>query len=256
MKIDSLFKTLPAVIDRIGYDDFYRQVDRSFRSVSSVSHFKILVYSKQNHPRLLAGKRETELDQDYCESAYLLDPFYDVICRHSHNGLVTLDSITRNDFEHSAYYNQFYNRLGWNNETNYIIHTPQDHTICLVYTTEQSPNALNHELIPYLESIKSAIFKHEEWHELGKKSYGEHDEKSHSYWHCSHGSAAPNSYPTLFGLTRRESEIVEYILQGHSTSSIAKMCFVSQGTVKNHRKNIYRKLNIKSQCELFSKFMN
>ncbi|MBX6997540.1 LuxR C-terminal-related transcriptional regulator, partial [Providencia rettgeri] len=32
--------------------------------------------------------------------------------------------------------------------------------------------------------------------------------------------------------------------------------FISLGTVKNHRKNIYQKLDINSQAELFNLFMN
>ncbi|WP_428981198.1 LuxR C-terminal-related transcriptional regulator [Marinomonas rhodophyticola] len=34
-----------------------------------------------------------------------------------------------------------------------------------------------------------------------------------------------------------------------------KNALVSEGTIKNHRKNIYRKLKIKSQAELFCKFL-
>ena len=57
------------------------------------------------------------------------------------------------------------------------------------------------------------------------------------------------------GLTPRESEIVRLILRGHSTESIGLHLAISQETVKVHRKNIYKKLKISTQAELFSLFI-
>ncbi|VTP60232.1 ATP-dependent transcriptional regulator [Serratia rubidaea] len=42
------------------------------------------------------------------------------------------------------------------------------------------------------------------------------------------------------------------ILAGQGSPQIAARLFISLGTVKNHRKNIYGKLGIGSQAELFS----
>ncbi|MEB8385812.1 helix-turn-helix transcriptional regulator [Rhodobacteraceae bacterium KMM 6894] len=56
-------------------------------------------------------------------------------------------------------------------------------------------------------------------------------------------------------LTERESQIAILILKGHSSKSIAHRIGVSPGTVKIHRRNFYRKLNISSQSELFSLFL-
>jgi DNA-binding CsgD family transcriptional regulator len=55
------------------------------------------------------------------------------------------------------------------------------------------------------------------------------------------------------GLTKREAEITAFILQGHSSLSISLILNISTETVKVHRKNIYRKLRISSQAELFMK---
>lgn len=60
---------------------------------------------------------------------------------------------------------------------------------------------------------------------------------------------------TRFGLTPRECEIVELILEGKGSPQIAQSLFISLGTVKNHRKNIYQKLDINSQGELFNLLM-
>ena len=52
-------------------------------------------------------------------------------------------------------------------------------------------------------------------------------------------------------LTTRECQVVREILSGHRTQEIAWRLGIAAGTVKIHRKNIYRKLGIASQVELF-----
>ena len=57
-------------------------------------------------------------------------------------------------------------------------------------------------------------------------------------------------------LSCREAEIVRLILKGHSSKSIARVLGNSPETVKVHRKRIFVKLNITSQGELFSLFLD
>ena len=56
-------------------------------------------------------------------------------------------------------------------------------------------------------------------------------------------------------LTQRESEVVAMVLRGHSSDAIAGALRIAPGTVKIHRKNIYAKLGIGSQAELFCMFL-
>jgi DNA-binding CsgD family transcriptional regulator len=56
-------------------------------------------------------------------------------------------------------------------------------------------------------------------------------------------------------LSVREQRIVQMILRGHSSHSIAARLGIAEGTVKNHRKSIYAKLEISSQQELFALFI-
>jgi|GEM_PF-6349236 len=57
------------------------------------------------------------------------------------------------------------------------------------------------------------------------------------------------------GLTSREVEIVELILQGHKNSEIANCLFISKFTVNCHIRNIFRKLNVKSRAKITSKII-
>ncbi len=56
-------------------------------------------------------------------------------------------------------------------------------------------------------------------------------------------------------LTAREQEIVELILQGHPTKSIAERLSLSRGTIKNYRQRLYDKLDITTEREIFLAFI-
>jgi DNA-binding CsgD family transcriptional regulator len=58
------------------------------------------------------------------------------------------------------------------------------------------------------------------------------------------------------GLTEREAAIVDLVLQGHSSDSIAARLTIAAGTVKVHRRNVYRKLAISSQAELLAVYID
>ena len=56
-------------------------------------------------------------------------------------------------------------------------------------------------------------------------------------------------------LTPREKTIVRHMIYGDSVIDTAKLLSITPGTVKNHKKNIYQKLNISSLSDLFSLFI-
>ncbi|MCP4020921.1 MAG: response regulator transcription factor [Desulfobacteraceae bacterium] len=56
-----------------------------------------------------------------------------------------------------------------------------------------------------------------------------------------------------FMLTRREIEIVSYILKGFTNREIALTLFIDEGTVKNHLKHIFSKTQVKNRTSLVSK---
>ena len=67
------------------------------------------------------------------------------------------------------------------------------------------------------------------------------------------GGASPEIVPThpdLDLLSRRERDVVTHLLQGHRVVSIAELLDVSEHTVRNHLKSIFRKLDVHSQAEL------
>lgn len=63
---------------------------------------------------------------------------------------------------------------------------------------------------------------------------------------------------TNFGsskLTDREGTVIRMVLQGYSPTAIAEKLYISQGTVRVHLRNSYKKLDIGSQVDLHNLFM-
>lgn len=55
---------------------------------------------------------------------------------------------------------------------------------------------------------------------------------------------------SLYGISKRERQIIELILQGKSNKEIEGLLFISPHTVKNHIYNLYQKLGVKSRGQL------
>jgi DNA-binding CsgD family transcriptional regulator len=58
------------------------------------------------------------------------------------------------------------------------------------------------------------------------------------------------------GLTPRERQIVALVLAGHGSEGIARRLGIGRGTVKNHRRRLYDKLDITTERELFLTYLD
>lgn len=63
-------------------------------------------------------------------------------------------------------------------------------------------------------------------------------------------------FAETFSLTKREAEVLEYLVRGRSLPYIADALFVTTGTVKTHVKHIYRKCAVGTRQELLDLFEN
>ena len=57
-------------------------------------------------------------------------------------------------------------------------------------------------------------------------------------------------------LSPREKDVLELMLRGYGTDISAERLNIAVETVRRHRKSIYRKLDVSSQTDLFSLFLN
>ncbi len=54
-------------------------------------------------------------------------------------------------------------------------------------------------------------------------------------------------------LTKRERDVLKFVMEGHSNEEISQKMFISKNTVKSHVKNIYNKLDVKNRIQAVKK---
>jgi DNA-binding NarL/FixJ family response regulator len=62
--------------------------------------------------------------------------------------------------------------------------------------------------------------------------------------------AATPSLPLTSAVTRREQQIIALLARGLSARVVAQRLFISEGTVRKHRENLRRKLDLRTTAEL------
>lgn len=63
------------------------------------------------------------------------------------------------------------------------------------------------------------------------------------------------SEPQDYGLTRRETEVMDLIAEGFTNKRIATTFFLSEKTIKNHVNSIFSKLSVSSRAEAVSRWL-
>ena len=199
------------------------------------------------------GQSETrKRRQRYIEGPYLLDPFYIAFFNGREPGCYTMREIAPPDFPQSRYYIEYYSPWGGGDEVGYLLPVADGVAIHLSFgRTKPNARFLKSEL-RFLNEIQPVI--HEFFRRMWERM--KPDVRSSDAFRVDFHfriSQAFRSFGTSV-LTDREGEITHLLLRGHSAKSIARLLDISPGTVRNHMKSIYAKLEISSQSELFGLF--
>jgi DNA-binding CsgD family transcriptional regulator len=191
---------------------------------------------------------DTSSLESYLRRAFLLDPYYRAATVEHQYGVFRLKALAPHGFKSSEYYRTWYRNNGLSDECGLLIPVEGGSmNLSLGMTSggqifsERSLKLLR-ELYPIIEA---AIQRH--WSEAASPR-GEDSSLQRRMEASLHafGSSV---------LTRREQQITGMVLLGNSTRLIAEKLAISTETVKLHRKHAYAKLDISSQAELFSLFM-
>jgi len=247
--------SLSKAIDAIGQASFlpnlldYLRVDAPFVGIL------LLLLDEKNRPHhiydTIQSSFRLNLDM-YLDGAYQLDPFYTRFCKHKRTSAMLIRDVAPDRFQLTEYFRRYYKNIELRDEL--AIFTDLRDGRYLFFSIgrrgaeprfkSKELNAVKRDL-PVMASLCRQHF--------GESSYNQES--------LSGGVGEQRLEFALerFGedaLTPREHEVAACILRGHSSKSLAREIDISPETVKIHRRNIYRKLGISSQSELFLKFLN
>jgi DNA-binding CsgD family transcriptional regulator len=241
------------VIEGIGTESFPSLLAQALHETLPYEFTVIFGYAGHARPLDLfddfTPKRRILHVEEYQEGPYLLDPFFLASLGPRDPGLWRLREIAPDRFYQGEYYRNYYAQTGLAEEIGYLIKINRklNIVISLMRTEKRFSSTEMRSLKKLWPVIDAACRKN--WQGLGLKETGESSNMERRI------EQAFNSIGEGV-LTPREREVVELTLRGHSADAIGKMLTISSGTVRIHRKNIYSKLRISSQGELFSEFIS
>jgi len=201
------------------------------------------------HHTLEPAGRKHYLDR-YLAGPYLLDPLYQLATRKMKPSLCRFRDELPDRFRSSEYYRQYCERTHLLDEMDFLAEVSAETTLALVVGLRarmfSRAELRGLELIePTVQACLQRI-----WGRHGsRREQKTVDDVHRRLTQCFAG----------FGqsvLTKREREISQLLLRGYSSKSVARELDIAPGTVMVHKRNLFGKLGISSQYELFSLFID
>lgn len=189
----------------------------------------------------------------YIAGPYLLDPLYQLAMRADKPRVCRFRDETPDRFRSSEYYRQYCERTHLRDEMDFLLDVSDDTTLVLVVgRREKMFTKVELDRLKLIESTVRAAM-HNIWDRWSTRK-GKDKSEPRGGLH----RRLTKCFET-FGesrLTAREREITQLLLRGYSTKSIARQLKIAPGTVMVHKRNLFAKLDITSQYELFSMFID
>lgn len=202
------------------------------------------------HHTLEPAGAEHYLDR-YLAGPYLLDPLYQLALRADKPSICRFREQTPDRFRSSQYYRQYCERTHLLDEMDFLLDVAERTTLVLVVgRREKMFSKTELDRIRLIEPVINAAMRNiwDRW------SADQEEQSRDGGLHRRLTRCFDNFGETL--LTQREREITQLLLRGHSAKSVAQELRISPGTVMVHKRNLFAKLGITSQFELFSRFID
>jgi DNA-binding CsgD family transcriptional regulator len=204
----------------------------------------------------LPNKRLREIYHgSYFDFGYLLDPFQVLAMSDFDDGAYRLRDIAPDRFFRSEYFNRYYQQTLIVDELGALERIDRERVAHLSIARCQGGQryskrarasfaSLARVLMPVIILHCHALFD------------ARNEQRPWSSKERLSDRIRPDRHVGRTRISQREAEIASMIVQGHSTTSIGLNLGISPQTVKVHRRNIYRKLEISSQAELLARFLS
>ncbi len=214
----------------------------------------VLLYPGTDLPRIefssgASATTGTSTLDAFAAGTFLLDPYYLAVTRDTRFGVFRLRDLAPNGFRESEYYKSWYRNCGYQDECGFLIQLA-DGGFANIALGKTTPRArfLKREV----ETLKSVyptieVLCQQHWAQEERKSTGA-DLRGQLH-------SALDAFGSSL-LTEREAQVINLVLHGHSTRTLAEKLAISAETVKLHRKHAYAKLEVSSQAELFYLFLD
>jgi len=242
------------LIKAIGCNDFWQILAATFRHYIKVDSYTVFTYQDNYLLRSefleLSAEEERIVEQYFEKGAYALSPYYELICAGK-TGAYQLKEVAPSGFESSSINHNYFMPSNIIDETSLICLAEEGQIVKLSIARHGNSISFNDEDIAFLRDnnllISSLMSKHVSMTPASQEDLSQTIKMNITERLDGFGQAI---------LTKREREIVKFIIRGHSVKSCAIELNLSPETVSVHRRNIYSKLNISNQGQLISQVLD
>ncbi len=224
----------------------------------SIESMMISLERKDRAPQLLyqrgiAQEYQVSILERYFAGGYLLDPFCLAVEQGLAQGFYHLEEIAPDNFFDSDYYKTYYLKANCSEDSYYIVDTGNDTKISVSLFQGFGGECLRVEQLNLLRAVEPLV--REFISEFSRRGLQRSDEIQGDNDQGLRDDLKHRVQTAFELLTEREREVAHMVLRGHSVKSTASQMNISPETVRMHRKNLYLKLEVGSQSELFALFI-
>lgn len=252
----TLAEALGRAVASIGKAGFFQHTLDLLGTVCPMDAGGAMMFFRDQRPLQLLHRfdpAERRLPEDfYLSGPYALDPIYHLFLRGAPDGVYWLREFAPDDFFESEFYRMFYSQIGLSEDI--FVMWRIDGDTALLFFLERSvrhPSFGPEDLAAVRLLLPFTVAASAGHHAITRPAARP---EAHDPTHRKVQSTIENFARSL--LTQREREVLFYMLRGYSSGMTARRLSATEGTIKIHRKNIHRKLDIGSQAELFSLFIS
>jgi len=247
---------LARAIDGLGSDEFFPALIEAVRNQVPLAYPQFWLYHRELPPRVLYHEIPVhavaaQIDQ-YLEGPYREDPFFRASMDRPKSSIYRLTRLTAGRLEESAYYRNYYAETGTVDETVFLARLPDGDVINLsmMRLPKQGPFSDDEYQRLYLlaEPVAALLRSH--------TGLGDFAIRNLIQPGIDHQVELAFSTFGASVLSPREKDVLELMLRGYSTDVSAQRLGIARETLRRHRKNIYKKLDVSSQTDLFALFIN
>lgn len=256
--IGSEIARISLIIAHLGKPDVGSKVDELLRDVADFDMSCGFAFHPMSKPVLIYDGYSESVSRNalnsYLRGGYLLDPFYVASISDCDDGLWRMSAIAPDDFFTSAFaasldvHPCISDESGTlTEEIGYIVTLADGWraTYSLMRNRTAVPfSAADFDALAQLAPLLAAAMRR-------------HAELTSTVSMRPRGGEVDSVLQRAFAeaLTPAQFRVVNLILRGHSSQSIAAELHIADGTAKLHRHNAYQRLGVTSQSELFAMFI-
>jgi DNA-binding CsgD family transcriptional regulator len=239
-----------------GSDQFFPLVIEAIKGQVDIDYPQVWLYHKDLPPKVLyhqipASAIADQID-DYLDGPYREDPFFQASINQPRAKIYRLGRVALGNLEDSEYYRDYYAGTGTVDEAIFLSKLRGGNVINISMMRLPEHGAFTDEeyeaLYLLAEPVSELI-----------KAHSQRDDFAVTHLIQPGIDNQIDLAFRKFGeslLSPREKDVLELMLRGYGTGTTAERLGIAVETVRRHRKSIYRKLDVNSQTDLFSLFIN